>query len=84
MKSVEGGEKVLAYFMLVFLLMPFFMSFYLFRSGNRMLLGLRHERQDYLNNALYNLKRVFRIFGIFMIVYLSFSILGFLAVMFTA
>jgi hypothetical protein len=84
LKSVEGGEKILAYIMLAFLLIPFFMSLHLFRSGNRLLLGLGHERQDYLNNALYNLKLVFRIFGIFIIVYLSFSILGFLAVLFTA
>ena len=84
MKSVEGEEKFLSFVMLAFLLMPFFMSLYLYRSGRRMLLGLEHGRQDYLNNALYNMKLVFRIFGIFLIIYFSFVILGALAALFSA
>ena len=84
MKKIQGGEKILPFFMLAFLLMPFFISLYLFRSGRRMSLGLEHERQDYLNNSFYNLKLVFRIFGVFMIIYLFFALLSFLSLLFAA
>lgn len=76
LKDVQGSGKVMVFVMIAFLLMPFFMSFYLFRSGRRLRLGLLHERQDYLNNSLYNLKLVFRILGIFAIIYFSFVLMG--------
>lgn len=84
LKEMKGVGKMVIAVLIAIMLMPLFISFYLFRSGRRLFLGLQHERQDYLNNSLYNLKLVFRIFGIFAIIYFSFLLLGILGSLLSA
>ena len=59
----------------------FFLSFYLYSFGAKMLTSLQANDQGIFNDSLLNLKRVYRIMGIITIIYLGIMVLAFLGVL---
>ncbi len=57
----------------------FVISLFVFRFGVRMKSALRSSDQDVLNGAFHNLKLVYRILGIIMIIYIGLMALGIVA-----
>jgi hypothetical protein len=69
------GSGMITIFYLFIAAVYFFLSLFLFRFAVKMKLALLTNDQDIFNNSLMNLKLVYRIMGIIMIIYLSLLVL---------
>lgn len=73
------GSGVITVFYLIIAAVYFFLSLFLFKFAVKMKQALLTTDQDSFNASLLNLKLVYRIMGIIMIVYLSFLALALIA-----
>lgn len=74
------GSGMITIFYLFIAVIYFFLSLYLFRFAVKMKLALQISGQEQFNASLMNLKLVYRIMGIILIIYLAFLALALLAV----
>ncbi len=74
------GSGMISIFYLFIAAVYFFLSLFLFRFAVKMKQALLTSDQEFFNGSLLNLKLVYRIMGIIMIIYLSFFALALLAV----
>lgn len=72
------GTGILTTFYLVFAVVYFVLSLYMYRFAVKMQAGLQAPDQESFNLSLMNLKLVYRIMGILTIVYLALMALGML------
>lgn len=66
------GSGLITILYLMIAAIYFLLSIYLYRFAVRMKLALQSSEQDTFNSSLVNLKLVYRVMGIIMIIYLSF------------
>lgn len=71
-----GGGFMLSLIYLIIAAVYFAMSLFMFRFSTKMKLALQTIDQENFNNSLYNLKLVYRITGIIVIIYLAFMALA--------
>lgn len=74
---ISGGLMKVLY--LIIAAIYFFMSLYLFRFAVKMKTALGSNDQENLNGSFLNLKMVYRILGIIMIIYIGLLALGIIA-----
>jgi len=85
--NASGGAIATGLIMIIYLFIAaiyFFLSLFLFRFAAKMKLALQTSDQENFNNSLLNLKLVYRIMGIIMIIYLAFLALALIGIILSA